>query len=109
MGKRVRARPRPRRVPQLPSYQEASHLRFHADKGSDLWKLRDEAHRAFDVHWEFYDTSKQRRRARTQAYKWLARKLGIPEDECHFGMFGERQCRQAIKLCRSEAPPPCEP
>jgi hypothetical protein len=73
------------------------------------------------VHWQFYDNSKQRRLARARAYRWLARKLGVPESECHFGMFGvpesechfgmfgERQCRLAIQVCRSEAPPPCEP
>lgn len=107
MGRKARkgrSRPKPR-----PLWQEATHLRFHADKGSPLFDLRNEAHRAFDVHWQFYDTSKQRRLARARAYRWLARKLGVPESECHFGMFGERQCREAIRVCRSEAPPPCEP
>lgn len=101
MGKKNRRawhRLRRDRTPENPN------LRFHADYGSTLWHLRDEAHRAFDVHWEFYDTWQERTWARKRAYQWLAHNLGIPVEHCHFGMFGEHQCRAAIELCRASTP-----
>ena len=36
---------------------------------------------------------------RTQAYEWLAGKLGIPVGECHFGWFTPEQCEKAEKIC----------
>lgn len=83
---------------------EAAHLRFPAEPGSELAKLRNEAHRAFDVHWEFYGTWQERNRARTEAYRWLAKQLHIPFSHCHFGMFGVEQCRRAIEICRTLRP-----
>lgn len=84
--------------------REAPSLRFTAERGSELARLRNEAHHAFDVHWEFYDTFRERHAARNQAYSWLARKLGISEDACHFGMFDEEMCRRALRVCRSSRP-----
>lgn len=72
--------------------------RWRAEPGSNLAKLRAEAHRALDVHWEFGQVS------RSDAYAWLSRRLGIPKDLCHIGMFGEKECERAIALCRSESP-----
>lgn len=84
---------------------ERTELRFPAEPGSELAQLRNEAHRAFDVHWEFAgDDWKSRNRARTQAYRWLSKQLRIPFDQCHFGMFGKEECRRAIELCRSSGP-----
>jgi len=104
MARRAKGKRRPK-----PLWQEATHLRFHADKGSTLWQLRDEAHRAFDVHWQFYDNSKQRRLARARAYRWLARKLGVPESECHFGMFGVPRVRVPLRHVRRATVPPRHP
>lgn len=36
---------------------------------------------------------------RTEAYQWLARKMGIPVHECHFGWFTAEQCRAAMHHC----------
>ena len=72
--------------------------RFRAVPGSRLAQLRAEAHRALDVHWEFGGAT------RSQAYSWLASKLGLPEHLCHIGMFGERECERAIAVCRAEGP-----
>ena len=72
--------------------------RWRAEPGSRLAQLRSEAHRALDVHWEFGQ------RSRSDAYAWLSRRLDVPKDLCHIGMFGEKECERAIALCRSESP-----
>lgn len=42
------------------------------------------------------------RMSRNQAYQWLAGKLGIPVNECHFGWFTAEQCETAMKHCINE-------
>jgi len=44
------------------------------------------AHKAFDVTWKTGLMSK------IDAYKWLARSLGIARAKCHIGMFDVDQC-----------------
>ena len=56
---------------------------------------RKETHEVFDAWW------KERHMSRTQAYKLLSRKLGIPSDQAHIGGFEMDQCQQVIDLCRS--------
>ncbi|EDR6629479.1 hypothetical protein XS22_001878 [Salmonella enterica subsp. enterica] len=36
---------------------------------------------------------------RSQAYQWLAEKMGIPVTECHFGWFDVEQCKSAKEIC----------
>ena len=91
-----------------PEYED-TRLRFKATPGSELAALRDEAHRAFDVFWQFYPTGRLRFNARRRAYAWLAVKLGRPVRSCHFGMFDEATCREAIRLLREEGPQACLP
>ena len=50
-------------------------------------------HVVFDPLW------KSKVMSRTQAYKWLADKLGIKVEDCHIGMFDEDMCRQARDAC----------
>lgn len=75
-------------------------LRWTAEPGSRLAALRQEAHTAFDPYWQFSDGAVSRRRA----YRWLAKQMGLSEDHCHFGMFGEKQLEQAIHICRTSKP-----
>ena len=42
-----------------------------------------------------------RRAARSQAYAWLASKMGLTEAQCHFGQFDELQCDAATKILES--------
>ena len=56
---------------------------------------RKETHEVFDGWWKAHHMS------RTQAYKLLARKLGIPPDQAHIGDFDMDQCQRLINLCRS--------
>ena len=37
-------------------------------------------------------------RSRNQAYKWLAKKLGIPVKNCHFGHFDKGMMHKSIKI-----------
>lgn len=48
---------------------------------------------AFEALWQKGNMS------RNQAYEWLAQRLGIPVDECHFGWFDVEQCLRAQKIC----------
>lgn len=57
---------------------------------------RMETHRIFDSFWT------ERKMTRTQAYKWLSRKLSIPEECTHIGGFEMDQCQKVIELCAEE-------
>lgn len=57
------------------------------------WKNR--AHAAFDPLWRDGPLS------RSQAYAWLATKLGIPCGRCHIGMFDVDECRKVEELARN--------
>ena len=62
---------------------------------AELRKLKMAAHAAFDPIWK----SKQTRRS--DAYRWLASKLGITMAECHIGMFDEDQCKKVVEFCKA--------
>ena len=47
----------------------------------------------------FFRVSKQRGMSRTLAYQWLAGKMGIPVDQCHFGWFEQKDCGRAAVIC----------
>lgn len=36
---------------------------------------------------------------RNKTYQWLAEKMQIPREECHFGWFTEDQCQKAKEFC----------
>ena len=61
---------------------------------TELRSAKMAAHAAFDP---FY---KRRGWRRSQAYAWLADKLGIPREETHIGMFDVDQCRKVVEVCR---------
>ena len=55
------------------------------------WKV--EAHKAFDPLWKYG------RMRRSEAYIWLAVKMGIPVKRAHIGMFNIKQCKQVVEIC----------
>lgn len=61
---------------------------------SELRKFRQCAHRSFDAR------LKDGKQDRREAYEWLAAQLGIPQDECHIGMFDLAQCKRVIDLTK---------
>lgn len=69
---------------------------------SDAWEKHyeqerrewmDKAHKAFDALWKSGIVE------RSRAYDWLAEKLKVPRDECHFGNFSLTQLKNAFRLC----------
>ncbi|MCT8345123.1 DUF3268 family zinc-finger domain-containing protein [Photorhabdus kleinii] len=40
--------------------------------------------------------------SRTDAYKWLAKRLGINKCECHFGWFDIDTCYRAKEICKQK-------
>lgn len=52
-------------------------------------------HDLFDPHWK---GKPKARKKRNDLYAWLADKMGIPVEECHFGYFDIHQLRQAYKI-----------
>lgn len=61
----------------------------------ELRALKIQVHKAFDGLW------KSRMMKRSEAYKWLADAMKIPQRECHVGMFDEDSCRAALAACES--------
>jgi hypothetical protein len=62
-----------------------------------LRRAKMDAHAAFDPLWkrEMGGTMK-----RGDAYEWLAKQMGLTEDECHMGMFDLEQCNQVVRVCK---------
>ena len=54
---------------------------------------RVETHQVFDSFWQ------SRGMSRTAAYKWLAEKLDMPEEQAHIGGFEMDQCQMVIDIC----------
>lgn len=63
-----------------------------ANKELRTWKKK--AHAAFDPLW------KERGVVRSQAYIWMANKMGLPIEEAHIGMFDVEQCKKLIQLIK---------
>lgn len=61
---------------------------------------RHKAHRAFDKTWM------KRGWDRNVAYVWLARQLGIPVEQCHFGMFTLETLERIVRLMAAQLTPP---
>lgn len=62
---------------------------------AELRKYKRAVHAQFDPIW------KSGRMRRSDAYNWLAQKMGIPSSETHIGMFDVERCRQALQVIRS--------
>ncbi|WP_341959237.1 zinc-finger-containing protein [Pseudomonas sp. RC10] len=50
----------------------------------------------------FHKLKEQRGFSRSLAYQWLAGKMGITVDKCHFGWFDQDECALAAKLCTED-------
>jgi cobyrinic acid a,c-diamide synthase len=57
-------------------------------------QMRAEAHRHFDPLW------KSGGMTRTDAYKMLARHLGIPHEKCHISQMNVEQLQYVIEQCK---------
>lgn len=59
----------------------------------ELRHYRVLTHKCFDKTW------KNGRRNRSQAYRFLAKILGIKISDCHIGLFDVDTCKKVITLC----------
>lgn len=59
---------------------------------------RAAAHMVFDPLWKSGTYN------RSQAYKWLAEKMGIPRSKCHIANFNVEQCKLVISCVQPFAP-----
>ncbi len=55
---------------------------------------RMNAHNVFDDIWKIGGIS------RPDAYRMLAERMGISQDECHIGKFDKDMCDRAVSICR---------
>lgn len=62
-------------------------------------QLRKDRNTAKDA---FHRVKEQRGFSRSLAYQWLAGKMGIEVDVCHFGWFDQDECARALALCSQD-------
>jgi zinc-finger-containing domain len=60
---------------------------------ADLRAARAKAHEAFDPLWDGGLMT------RTQAYIWLANRIGLRREDVHIGRFNAEQCQRVIDEC----------
>lgn len=64
----------------------------------EMRDMKMKCHDLFDNKWKSEPTSKKRHVARNNAYKWLAEKLKISVDDCHFGYFDMDMLNKAYEV-----------
>lgn len=62
---------------------------------ANMRKGKKMCHEIFDSKWK---GKPKARKKRADMYAWLARKLGIPLEECHFGYFDLLTLRRAYRI-----------
>ena len=65
-----------------------------ADKETRQWRLK--AHEVFDKLWRNGGWK------RSEAYRWLAKVMGLDKKEAHIGMFDMAQCKKLIRKANSK-------
>jgi len=74
---------------------------------AELRQAKQDAHAAFDQLWRFHTFGQQpesyQAMTRTEAYKWLAKELGIEFDKCHIGMFDVETCQKVVEAVNRRA------
>ena len=76
----------------------------HPGSTRPLGNLANEALRMkrMEPHHVFASFWKERGMSRTQAYKWMAKKMRLSEELAHIGGFEIDRCQKLIKLCEKE-------
>lgn len=67
----------------------------------ELRRAKMAAHAAFDPIWRDYSRRNRvpKRRARLNAYLWLAEELRMPAEKCHIGEFDVAECLKVVEIC----------
>lgn len=63
---------------------------------TEMKELKRDCHKLFDPLW------KEGKMKRKEAYRRLAKRLDIQENNCHFGFFNEEQLTYVLKILRTE-------
>lgn len=73
----------------------------HGDGKTPLGRMANAALRAEKQasHGSFDPLWKSGERSRSDAYSWLAHKLGIKKRDCHIGLFDIDMCRKVVSVC----------
>lgn len=66
----------------------------------EMRALKSQCHTLFDPLWKCKPTQKECFKERKAAYRWLAEKMGIPRQECHFGYFNMDRLQQAYQILK---------
>lgn len=69
-------------------------------------KARSDAHAAFDRLWyaKIGRDGCSKHEARSAAYAWLAKQLGITAQDCHIGQFDRVMCILVVDICQRVRP-----
>lgn len=67
----------------------------------ELRTAKKRAHHYFDKIWQraIEERDLPKFQARGMAYAWLSKKMGLPPEHTHIGMFTVEQCEEAVKHC----------
>lgn len=70
---------------------------------AELRRAKMAAHYAFDPIWRAQIAAEgcSKKKARNEAYGWLAVALGIPREDCHIGMMDVETCHRVVDACRA--------
>ena len=68
----------------------------------EMRELKMKCHYIFDQQWKNISNSKKRHFARVNAYKELAKALGIRLEECHFGYFDMKMLQKAYMILNND-------
>ncbi len=66
-----------------------------------LRDLRKKAHAAFDPLWRSkVRMGAPKKKARLEAYTWLANRMGMDLKTCHIGMMNDEQCQRVVLVVK---------
>ena len=66
----------------------------------ELRKLKQKAHKYFDLLWMYKKQNLNDKWARSKAYSWLAREMKIERKMCHIGYFDKKQLNRCIQIVK---------
>jgi len=68
----------------------------------ELRELRKECHALFDNRWKvkLIGNAESKSKIRNAEYQWLADKLGITKEECHFSQMSLELMKQSLQLLK---------
>ncbi len=71
---------------------------------AEMREMKMKCHELFDQQWKNEKNSKKRNAARKKSYAYLAVKLNIPVEECHFGYFDMDMLDKAYRILKGGWP-----